>query len=179
MQAATAALLLGAPLAPAALAGEFDLLAEGTPSTYILDDASILNKTTKKSVGDQLKALEVGRAAGVAAASGCGHVIGHAGHAAGRPALLVGSGVMGEQHAELIRMGRGAAKPVCTSWGCERQQVWKFHRRASAQPSNARTHQEYPASQLPNAPAAARLTCTHAGGHRLPAGGGHRAAAGV
>lgn len=58
-QAATAALLLGAPLAPAALAGEFDLLAEGTPSTYILDDASILNKTTKKSVSDQLKALEV------------------------------------------------------------------------------------------------------------------------
>ncbi|PRW59628.1 UPF0603 chloroplastic [Chlorella sorokiniana] len=56
--AATAALLLGAPLAPAALAGEFDLLAEGTPSTYILDDAAVLNKTTKKTVSDQLKALE-------------------------------------------------------------------------------------------------------------------------
>lgn len=65
-QAATAALLLGAPLTPAALAGEFDLLAEGTPSTYVLDDAGILNKTTKKSVGDQLKALEVrGRTKGL------------------------------------------------------------------------------------------------------------------
>ena len=69
-QAATAALLLGAPLAPAALAGEFDLLAEGTPSTYVLDDAGILNKTTKKSVGDQLKALEVGGHKAVCGAPG-------------------------------------------------------------------------------------------------------------
>ncbi|EFN54260.1 hypothetical protein CHLNCDRAFT_58309 [Chlorella variabilis] len=56
--AAAAALLAAAPLSGAALAGEFDLLAEGTPSTYVLDDAAVLNKTTKKTVGDQLKALE-------------------------------------------------------------------------------------------------------------------------
>lgn len=65
-QAAAALLLAGAPLSPAALAGEFDLLAEGTPTTYVLDDAGVLNKTTKKSVGDQLKALEVRRAGGLA-----------------------------------------------------------------------------------------------------------------
>ena len=59
-QAAAAAVLAASPLSGAALAGEFDLLAEGTPTTYILDDAAVLNKTTKKSVGDQLKALEVG-----------------------------------------------------------------------------------------------------------------------
>ena len=59
MQAAVAALLTASPLSGAALAGEFDLLAEGTPSTYVLDDASVLNKTTRKTVSDQLKALEV------------------------------------------------------------------------------------------------------------------------
>lgn len=53
-------LLSASPLSGAALAGEFDLLAEGTPTSYILDDASVLNKTTKKTVTDQLKALEVG-----------------------------------------------------------------------------------------------------------------------
>ena len=58
-QAAASALLLVSPLSGAALAGEFDLLAEGTPTTYVLDDASILNKTTRKSVSDDLKALEV------------------------------------------------------------------------------------------------------------------------
>lgn len=51
-------LLSASPLSGAALAGEFDLLAEGTPTSYILDDASVLNKTTKKTVTDQLKALE-------------------------------------------------------------------------------------------------------------------------
>jgi uncharacterized membrane protein YgcG len=60
-QAAAAALLTVSPLSGAALAGEFDLLAEGTPSTYVLDDAAVLNKTTKKSVGDQLRDLEVRR----------------------------------------------------------------------------------------------------------------------
>ena len=60
-QAAASALLLASPLATggAALAGEFDLLAESTPTTYVLDDASVLNKTTKKSVGEELRALEV------------------------------------------------------------------------------------------------------------------------
>ncbi|KAI3435689.1 hypothetical protein D9Q98_001747 [Chlorella vulgaris] len=56
--AAAAVLLSASPLSGAALAGEFDLLAEGTPTSYILDDASVLNKTTKKTVTDQLKALE-------------------------------------------------------------------------------------------------------------------------
>lgn len=42
----------------AALAGEFDLLAGGAPSEYVLDDAGVLNRTTEKSLGDQLAALE-------------------------------------------------------------------------------------------------------------------------
>jgi hypothetical protein len=52
-------LLLLGPAAGAALANEFDLLASAAPSTYIVDDASVLNKTTKKDVGDVLKRLEV------------------------------------------------------------------------------------------------------------------------
>ena len=40
------------------MANEFDLLANGTPDTYVLDDASVLNRTTKKSVGDELQELE-------------------------------------------------------------------------------------------------------------------------
>lgn len=47
-------------MAGSAFAGEFDLLAEGTPSSYVIDDAGVLNKTTRKSVNDDLKALEVG-----------------------------------------------------------------------------------------------------------------------
>ncbi len=62
MQAAAAAVLLMSPVNGAALAGEFDLLAEGTPSTYVLDDANVLNKTTKKSVSDALSQLEVSAA---------------------------------------------------------------------------------------------------------------------
>ncbi len=54
--AAAAALLAAAPLA--ARANEFDLLAAGTPATYVIDDAGVLNKTTEKSVGDALRALE-------------------------------------------------------------------------------------------------------------------------
>ncbi|KAH7618879.1 putative UPF0603 protein [Nannochloris sp. 'desiccata'] len=54
--AAAAALIVATPLC--ALANEFDLLANGTPDSYILDDASALNKTTKKSVGDALQELE-------------------------------------------------------------------------------------------------------------------------
>lgn len=61
-QAAAAALLAASPmsLAGSAFAGEFDLLAEGTPSSYVIDDAGVLNKTTRKSMNDELKALEVG-----------------------------------------------------------------------------------------------------------------------
>lgn len=56
LQAGAAALLLATPLS--AFANEFDLLANGTPDTYVLDDASVLNRTTKKSVGDELQELE-------------------------------------------------------------------------------------------------------------------------
>lgn len=55
--AGAAALLLANPMG-AALAGEFDLLAEGTPSSYVLDDADVLNRTTEKSLGEELAALE-------------------------------------------------------------------------------------------------------------------------
>lgn len=56
MQAGAAALLLASPLS--AVANEFDLLANGTPDQYVLDDASVLNKTTRKAVGDELRRLE-------------------------------------------------------------------------------------------------------------------------
>jgi hypothetical protein len=65
-------LLSASPLSGAALAGEFDLLAEGTPTTYVLDDAAVLNKTTKKSVGDQLRKLEVSAVGGgITRGAGC------------------------------------------------------------------------------------------------------------
>lgn len=57
MQAAAAATLLLVP-GQYANASEFDLLATESPSTYVLDDASVLNKTTRKSVSDQLSALQ-------------------------------------------------------------------------------------------------------------------------
>lgn len=54
--AAAAALIAATPLS--AVANEFDLLANGTPDSYIVDDASVLNRTTRGSVGDALKDLE-------------------------------------------------------------------------------------------------------------------------
>ena len=54
---AAAALIAATPLA--AVANEFDLLSSGTPDTYIVDDASVLNKTTRSSVAGQLKDLEL------------------------------------------------------------------------------------------------------------------------
>jgi uncharacterized protein len=58
--AGAAALAASLVLAPAQLAqaSEFDLLAASTPSSYVIDDAAVLNKTTRKSVGDELKALQ-------------------------------------------------------------------------------------------------------------------------
>ncbi|KAK9903504.1 hypothetical protein WJX75_007430 [Coccomyxa subellipsoidea] len=42
-----------------ALANEFDILNEPTPTkNYVIDDAGVLNKTTKKSVNDELSRLE-------------------------------------------------------------------------------------------------------------------------
>lgn len=56
-QAAAAAALVATPAA--ALAGEFDLLSAPTPTaTYVIDDASVLNRTTRKSLNDELAALE-------------------------------------------------------------------------------------------------------------------------
>lgn len=58
-QAAAAATLAASAVSPAALAGEFDLLASPKPtSTYVIDDASVLNRTTRKSVTDALVRLE-------------------------------------------------------------------------------------------------------------------------
>ncbi len=58
-QAGAAALLALAP-AGAALANEFDLLSEPRPtSNYVLDDAGVLNKTTKKSLNYDMQTLEV------------------------------------------------------------------------------------------------------------------------
>lgn len=59
MQAGTAALLALAP-AGAALANEFDLLNEPRPTNnYVIDDANVLNKTTKKALNYDLQQLEV------------------------------------------------------------------------------------------------------------------------
>jgi uncharacterized protein len=56
LAAAAAALVAATPLS--ATANEFDLLSSGTPDTYIVDDASVLNKTTRSSISGQLKDLE-------------------------------------------------------------------------------------------------------------------------
>ncbi|CAL8465281.1 g4816 [Coccomyxa elongata] len=55
--AGAAAALLLSPCE--ALANEFDILNEPTPTkNYVIDDANVLNKTTKKSVNDELSRLE-------------------------------------------------------------------------------------------------------------------------
>ncbi|MEO2191115.1 MAG: TPM domain-containing protein [bacterium] len=54
---AAAAMIAATPLA--ASANEFDLLSSGTPDTYIVDDASVLNRTTRDSISSKLKDLEV------------------------------------------------------------------------------------------------------------------------
>ena len=47
-------------LSGAALATEFDVINTSTPSlSYLIDDAAVLNKTTKKAVNDRLYKLEV------------------------------------------------------------------------------------------------------------------------
>ncbi|KAK9835421.1 hypothetical protein WJX81_008529 [Elliptochloris bilobata] len=59
LAAAGAAVLLTLAPAGAALANEFDLLNEPRPtSQYVLDDANVLNKTTKKSLNYDLAQLE-------------------------------------------------------------------------------------------------------------------------
>lgn len=43
-----------------AIASEFDILAEATPSTYFVDDASVLSKSTRSDLNKRLSFLEVG-----------------------------------------------------------------------------------------------------------------------
>ncbi len=58
LQAGAAAALLLSPCD--ALANEFDIMNEPRPTTnYVIDDAGVLNKTTRKSINDQLSRLEV------------------------------------------------------------------------------------------------------------------------
>ena len=47
-------------LSGAALANEFDVVNSPTPElSYYIDDAGVLNKTTKKAINDRLYKLEV------------------------------------------------------------------------------------------------------------------------
>lgn len=59
--AAAAALLSTAALgAPAALASEFDILGEPTPTTnYYIDDADVLSKSTRGAINKKLRNLEI------------------------------------------------------------------------------------------------------------------------
>ena len=62
--AAAAALLALSPLAPAALANEFDVLGEPTPTNYFFDDAGVLSKSTRSQLNKKLSLLEVRVACG-------------------------------------------------------------------------------------------------------------------
>jgi hypothetical protein len=58
--AAGAAVLLSAGMAAPALATEFDILGEPTPTkAYFVDDASVLSKSTKSELNKKLGILEV------------------------------------------------------------------------------------------------------------------------
>lgn len=57
-----AALMAFGGVSGPAVATEFDVINTSTPSlNYLIDDANVLNKTTKKSVNDRLYKLEVSR----------------------------------------------------------------------------------------------------------------------
>lgn len=54
-----AALLSVSSIPASAIATEFDVMNTSTPSlNYLIDDAGVLNKTTKKSVNDRLYKIE-------------------------------------------------------------------------------------------------------------------------
>ena len=58
--AGAAALLTLGSLSGAAVAGEFDILAEPTPSAHFwVDDANVLSKSTRGEIDVKLKTLEV------------------------------------------------------------------------------------------------------------------------
>eukprot|EP00879_Flechtneria_rotunda_P021080 GHRR01022208.1.p2 GENE.GHRR01022208.1~~GHRR01022208.1.p2 ORF type:complete len:110 (-),score=36.12 GHRR01022208.1:1172-1501(-) len=57
--AAAAALLSISSLTAPALATEFDILAEETPTKYFLDDAGVLSRSTRSDLNKRLSILEV------------------------------------------------------------------------------------------------------------------------
>jgi hypothetical protein len=62
--AGAAALLTLAPLSGAAIASEFDILAEPQPSkSFYVDDANVLSKSTRSAINKQLNQLAVRRSA--------------------------------------------------------------------------------------------------------------------
>jgi hypothetical protein len=68
--ASAAALLSITSLAGSALASEFDILAEPTPTkTYFVDDASVLSKATRSDLNKRLSILEV--SGGIAECMAC------------------------------------------------------------------------------------------------------------
>eukprot|EP00798_Chlamydomonas_sp_ICE-L_P008185 gene8185-1443_t len=60
--AAAAAILSMGTLSDAAIASEFDIMAEPTPTTnqFVYDDATVLSKSTRAGVTKRLKILEIG-----------------------------------------------------------------------------------------------------------------------
>ena len=60
-QAGAAAVLSFSGIGGAALANELDILNQPPPGTqHVIDDAGVLNKTTRKGLNDELSRLEVG-----------------------------------------------------------------------------------------------------------------------
>lgn len=58
--ASAAAMMTLGSFSGAAVASEFDILAEPTPTTsYYVDDANVLSKSTKSDLNKRLKTLEV------------------------------------------------------------------------------------------------------------------------
>lgn len=51
--------LVASPVCLPAAASEADLVGDGTPTEYIIDDAKVLNRTTRSELGSRLKSLEV------------------------------------------------------------------------------------------------------------------------
>ncbi len=50
---------MASPVCLPAAASEADLVGDGTPTEYIIDDAKVLNRTTRSELGSRLKSLEV------------------------------------------------------------------------------------------------------------------------
>ena len=60
-QAAASVVLAAGSLSGSALANELDIMQEPKPtSQHVIDDAGVLNRTTKKGVNDELTRFEAG-----------------------------------------------------------------------------------------------------------------------